>query len=163
VYPTFKTAAIALGLFDVDAEREKCIEEAATFRMPKALRRLFASILAFTEPRDIRALCEKFYFDFSEDLRLHNNNECIVLNLVCSDIEDLERRQFPVRVCYAMTINKSQGKTLSFVGLHLQREIFSHGQLYVGLSRVKRSTNLWVYIAEEKGTCTQKIVYKEGL
>ncbi len=30
----------------------------------------------------------------------------------------LQRRQFPVRICYAMTINKSQGQTLSRVGVY---------------------------------------------
>jgi ATP-dependent DNA helicase PIF1 len=39
----------------------------------------------------------------------------------------LQRRQFPVRLCYAMTINKSQGQTLSRVGLYLKRPVFTHG------------------------------------
>ena len=37
----------------------------------------------------------------------------------------LQRRQYPVRVCYAMTINKSQGQTLSTVGIYLKNQ-FSH-------------------------------------
>jgi hypothetical protein len=36
----------------------------------------------------------------------------------------LSRRQFPVRLCYAMTINKSQGQTLQNVGLYLPRPFF---------------------------------------
>ena len=35
------------------------------------------------------------------------------------------RRQFPVRVCFAMTINKSQGQTLQNVGLWLNRSVDS--------------------------------------
>ena len=44
----------------------------------------------------------------------------------------LRRRQFPVRLCFAMTINKSQGQSLRHVGLDLRRPVFSHGQLYIG-------------------------------
>jgi len=35
-----------------------------------------------------------------------------------------------------MTINKSQGQSLGFVGLYLPTPIFSHGQPYVTVSRV---------------------------
>jgi ATP-dependent DNA helicase PIF1 len=47
----------------------------------------------------------------------------------------LQRHQFLVCLCYAMTINKRQGKTLSRVGLYLKRPVFTHGQLYVAVSR----------------------------
>jgi ATP-dependent DNA helicase PIF1 len=46
------------------------------------------------------------------------------------------RRQFPVRPAFAMTINKSQGQTFGRVGIFLPRPVFSHGQLYVAMSRV---------------------------
>ena len=34
-----------------------------------------------------------------------------------------------------MTINKSQGQTLKIVGLDLRHPVFSHGMLYVAVSR----------------------------
>uniref|UniRef100_A0A0D2ZUB6 ATP-dependent DNA helicase n=1 Tax=Brassica oleracea var. oleracea TaxID=109376 RepID=A0A0D2ZUB6_BRAOL len=42
---------------------------------------------------------------------------------------DIRRKQFPIRICYAMTINKSQGQSLNRVGLYLPRPVFSHGQI----------------------------------
>lgn len=41
----------------------------------------------------------------------------------------LTRRQFPVRLCFAMTIKKSQGQSLNTVGLDLRLPVFCHGQL----------------------------------
>ncbi|GAA0167262.1 DNA helicase [Lithospermum erythrorhizon] len=56
------------------------------------------------------------------------------------------RRQILVRLCFAMTINKSQGQTLYYVGLYLKQPVFSHGHLYVGLSRAKTGTNVKILI-----------------
>ncbi|XP_008189551.1 uncharacterized protein LOC103311648 [Acyrthosiphon pisum] len=49
----------------------------------------------------------------------------------------MKRIQFPVRLSFAMTINKSQGQTFDRVGLLLPSPAFSHGQLYVAFSRVR--------------------------
>jgi ATP-dependent DNA helicase PIF1 len=46
----------------------------------------------------------------------------------------LRRRQFPVRVAFAITINKSQDHTFNIVGVYLPSSVYSHGQLYVVIS-----------------------------
>ena len=76
------------------------------------------------------------------------------------------RKQFPVSVSFAMTINKSQGQSLSKVGLYLPRPVFTHGQLYVALSRVKSKKGLKVVIVDTDGhitNTTTNVVYKEVL
>ncbi|XP_023734360.2 uncharacterized protein LOC111882234 [Lactuca sativa] len=74
------------------------------------------------------------------------------------------RRQFPLAVCFAMTINKSQGQSLSKVGLFLKHPVFSHGQFYVALSRVQSRDGLKLLILDKDGSLTNKtsnVVYKE--
>ncbi|CAN1750783.1 ATP-dependent DNA helicase PIF1 [Linum perenne] len=75
-----------------------------------------------------------------------------------------ERRQYPVRLCYAMTINKSQGQTLEHIGIYLPNPVFSHGQLYVALSRARSVEGVHISIQNDANipeTSTRNIVYKE--
>ena len=45
------------------------------------------------------------------------------------------RRQLPIRLAYAMTINKAQGQSLRRVGIYLRHPVFSHLQMYTAISR----------------------------
>jgi ATP-dependent DNA helicase PIF1 len=63
-----------------------------------------------------------------------------------------------------MTINKSQGQSLDCVGLFSPNPVFSHGQLYVAVSRVKSKKGLKILILDEhkKPTnITTNVVFKE--
>ena len=74
----------------------------------------------------------------------------------------LRRWQFPVRSCFVMSANKAQGQTLDFIGIYLPDHVFTHGQLYVALSRVRSSSAVAVFV-NSKDSCTKNIVYKEVL
>ena len=71
-----------------------------------------------------------------------------------------KRLQFPIRLAFAITINKAQGQSLELCGLYLHTDCFSHGQLYVACSRVGNPDNLFIYT--ENGT-TKNIVYPQVL
>ncbi len=45
--------------------------------------------------------------------------------------------QYPMKLAWAVTIHKSQGKTFDRVVIDTDRGIFAHGQLYVALSRCR--------------------------
>ncbi|KAL6516143.1 hypothetical protein OROGR_019448 [Orobanche gracilis] len=75
-----------------------------------------------------------------------------------------QRRQFPITLSFAMTINKSQGQSLSHVGSYLPKPVFTHGQLYVALSRVKSRKRLEILILDDEGAVsnsTKNVVYQE--
>lgn len=69
-----------------------------------------------------------------------------------------KRLQFPIKAAFAMTINKSQRQTLKVVGVDLENDVFSHGQLYVALSRTGDSSNLYIHCPQHE---TRNVVYKE--
>jgi len=62
---------------------------------------------------------------------------------------EFTRFQFPIRLAFAMTINKSQGQTFQKVGLYLPRPVFSHGQLYVAMSRVGDPSGLTILALDD--------------
>ena len=62
-----------------------------------------------------------------------------------------------------MTINKKQGQSLNQVGIYLPQPVFSHGQLYVIVSRVTSRKRLKILLINEEGEdndVTSNVVYK---
>ncbi|KIM55401.1 hypothetical protein SCLCIDRAFT_134768 [Scleroderma citrinum Foug A] len=76
----------------------------------------------------------------------------------------LHHLQFPVHLAFAMTINKSQGHSVKYVGLDLRTPVFSHGQLYVALSRCTHPHRVKVIFPHgQNSTTTTNIVFTEVL
>ncbi len=83
--------------------------------------------------------------------------------LIPSDSElsfQFRRVQFPVRPCFAITINKSQGQTLKDVGIDLSTPCFFHGMLYVAQSWSPSHNSVVVHAP---GRVTRNVVYSEVL
>ena len=66
--------------------------------------------------------------------------------------------QFPVVLCFAMTINKRQGQTFKAIGEDFTNESFTHGMLYVALSRIGSPNCLTLLVRKAK---THNVVYNE--
>ncbi|XP_025407756.1 uncharacterized protein LOC112681689 [Sipha flava] len=73
---------------------------------------------------------------------------------------EFKRLQFPVRLSFAMSINKAQRRRLQVCGLNLVEPCFSHGQLYVACSRVGIPNCLFVYAPNGQ---SKNIVYPNVL
>ena len=99
----------------------------------------------------------------------HHNHQVLIPRMTITPSNSsypftLCRRQFPIMLSFAMTINKSQGQSLSTVGLYLPQPVFTHGHLYVAVSRVRHKDGLKILILDSDGTPTHKtnnVVYKE--
>jgi hypothetical protein len=57
-----------------------------------------------------------------------------------------KRKQLPVRLSFAMTVNKAQGQTIPSVDIYLPESVFSHGKLYVALSRSTARKNVKILV-----------------
>jgi len=90
-----------------------------------------------------------------------------IMDLVTFDLGltfKFQRRQFSIWICFSLTINKSQGQSLSRIRLYLPCIIFAHEQLYVVISRVKTKKSLKIFILDEDenvNNTTKNVVYKK--
>ncbi|GJV77002.1 hypothetical protein Tco_1323516 [Tanacetum coccineum] len=60
LYTTFRRAALERGLIKSDDHIHACLRESSTHEMPDPLRRLFATLLIYCEPRDVQ---KRFFID----------------------------------------------------------------------------------------------------
>jgi hypothetical protein len=73
----------------------------------------------------------------------------------------VRRKQFSIRLCFVIIVNKTQDQSLNIVDVDLRMSTFSHEQLYVILSRVTNVSRLCVLLSQNKKT--KNIVYSKIL
>jgi len=79
------------------------------------------------------------------------------------------RLQYPLKLAYAFTVHKVQGQTVQKLLFDLRESVFSHGGLYVALSRVRKFSNIAFVInaenvnEDENCIMVKNIVFKEVL
>ena len=69
---TFRDAARAMGLLEDDSEHQRCLQEAVIMNMPSQMWQLFATLMVFQTPSDIRALFEEFKEAMYDDYIRHD-------------------------------------------------------------------------------------------
>ena len=72
------------------------------------------------------------------------------------------RKQFPLAPAYATTFNSCQGLTLDKVGVDVTNPVFSHGQLYTALSRIRKRQDGMLRIRRDAST-VENVTYSELL
>ena len=111
-------------------------------------------------------VCRKF----TPDDALEDTDEVLIPRIIMRADENVypfkwQRVQFPLRVAFAMTINKSHGQTLDRVAVYLPMPCFAHGQLYVAISRVRDPDGLrfWLPARGDGVFVTNNVVIRDVL
>ena len=62
----------------------------------------------------------------------------------------LKRLQFPIKLAFALTINRAQGQSINKCGILLPKSVWTHGQIYVAFSRCGNPRNIFVWADQEE-------------
>lgn len=77
---------------------------------------------------------------------------------ITSDISSRYFNFFPMHLNFLVSINKSQCQRMKVAEHQLEEPCYSHGQLYVGCSRVGRAKRFYLTVT---GVISKRIVYRE--
>lgn len=106
-----------------------------------------------------RMIVEEVHHDLIR-ARIHTTtfiNEIVIIpkiKLNLSQAEDipLQRNQFAVQSCFALTTHKAQGQTMENILIYLERPVFHHGQLYGVHNRGKQKENIRMFLKDNQST-----------
>ncbi|AQK68964.1 hypothetical protein ZEAMMB73_Zm00001d015454 [Zea mays] len=87
--PSFREAAQRRGLLEADDTIDECLNEAAIYQMPSALRRLFATILVYCEPNDVAEFWQRHLDSMSKDYHRSTQSKTHVQQMVLIDIRNI--------------------------------------------------------------------------
>ena len=74
----------------------------------------------------------------------------------------IQRLQFPLKLAYATTFHSCLGLTLDKTVLDLRTDVFTHGQLYTAISRVRSRQDTRLLLSQTNMTGhVRNVVYKQ--
>ena len=80
---------------------------------------------------------------------------------------ELTRLQFPIKIAFALTMNRAQGQSAEKCGILLPKHVWAHGQIHVTFSRCGNPNNLHVWaeqsLFEKHDLAAKKICCKCSL
>lgn len=151
--PEIKYVGVLSGNFnanDVPAPMDLCLKQGALVMFVKNGDKWHNGSMGIVEKLGAKEIVVQLLDDDKNDLVIvkpekwekieysRDENDRIVENEIGS------YKQFPLALGYAMTIHKSQGKTLSKVVIDISRGAFAHGQTYVALSRTRHAKDMHI-------------------
>jgi ATP-dependent exoDNAse (exonuclease V) alpha subunit len=151
--PLVQYTGVLAGNFnanDVPAPMDLCLKQGALVMFVKNGDKWHNGSMGIVENLGAREIIVQLLDDDKNDLVVvkpekwekieysRDENDRIVENEIGS------YKQFPLALGYAMTIHKSQGKTLSKVVIDISRGAFAHGQTYVALSRTRHAKDMHI-------------------
>ena len=151
--PLVQYTGVLAGNFnanDVPAPMDLCLKQGALVMFVKNGDKWHNGSMGIIENLGAREIIVQLLDDDKNDLVVvkpekwekieysRDENDRIVENEIGS------YKQFPLALGYAMTIHKSQGKTLGKVVIDISRGAFAHGQTYVALSRTRHAQDMHI-------------------
>lgn len=63
---------------------------------------------------------------------------------------ELTRLQFPLKIAFALTINRAQGQSAKKCGVLLPKNVWTHGQIYVAFSKCGNPECIFVWAEQSQ-------------